>query len=197
MEQHSKHKYIQYTGKKDTNLKSICFLKVIIYTIYLSTAVFPLYAQSYIPKYTKLVDLCTKLSTNRNSQEGQEQSEHHELHCCKALGFPFYDKKRETEHIRKTPAYITRLQIPDSRSGLGICKVIIILNCTCENKRSELQQSYSFPIKQSHPEHKPAPDLKLAFNAATQNSSRKGIHIKHSLQACKTAGNTASVRKTL
>lgn len=55
----------------------------------------------------------------------------------------------------------------------------------------------TFPIKQSHPEHKPGPDLKIAFNAATQNSSKKGIHIKHSLQACKTEGNTASMRRTL
>ena len=55
----------------------------------------------------------------------------------------------------------------------------------------------SFPIKQSHPEHKSGPDLKIALDAATKNSSKKGIHIKHSLQACKTEGNTVSIRKTL
>lgn len=51
--------------------------------------------------------------------------------------------------------------------------------------------------KNSHPEHKSGPDLKIVFNAATQNCSKKGIHIKHRLQACKTEGNTASIRKAL
>ena len=55
----------------------------------------------------------------------------------------------------------------------------------------------SFPIKQSHPEHKSGPDLKIALDTATKNSSKKGVHIKHSLQAYKTEGNTVSIRKTL
>lgn len=36
----------------------------------------------------------------------------------------------------------------------------------------------SFPIKQSHPEHKSGPGLKTGLDAATKNSSKKGIHIK-------------------
>lgn len=46
----------------------------------------------------------------------------------------------------------------------------------------------TFPIKRSHPEHKPGPVLKRAFSTVTQNSSKKGIPIKHSLEACKTEG---------
>lgn len=54
----------------------------------------------------------------------------------------------------------------------------------------------SFPIKQSHAEHKSGPNLKIALDAATKDSSKKGIHIEHSLQACETEGNAASIRKT-
>lgn len=101
MEPHYKHKYIQYTGKKCTNVKSICFLKVIIYSIYLSTAAFPLYAQSYTPTYTKLVDLCTKSSTSSSSQEGRNSLNTMSYTCCKALGFPFCDKKEKLNTSEK------------------------------------------------------------------------------------------------
>lgn len=54
----------------------------------------------------------------------------------------------------------------------------------------------SFPIEQSHPEHKSGPDLKIALDIATSNPSKKGIHIKHSLQARRAEGNTVGIRKT-